>query len=124
MDLLLFQVKPCKSLWVGGISPSVSKDDLEEEFSKFGKIQDFRFLRERKTAFVDYYEMDDALQAKSMNGKRMGGSYLHVDYLRSQAPRKVSTLLTFIFVFFHELHQTFRGELCLLHLGAVFTRFN
>ncbi|EOA26552.1 hypothetical protein CARUB_v10022611mg [Capsella rubella] len=80
--------KPCKSLWVGGISPSVSKDDLEEEFSKFGKIEDFRFLRERKTAFIDYYEMDDALQAKSMNGKRMGGSYLRVDFLRSQAPRK------------------------------------
>ncbi|KAG7574751.1 RNA recognition motif domain [Arabidopsis suecica] len=80
--------KPCKSLWVGGIGPSVSKDDLEEEFSKFGKIEDFRFLRERKTAFIDYYEMDDALQAKSMNGKRMGGSFLRVDFLRSQAPRK------------------------------------
>ncbi|KFK37173.1 flowering time control protein fpa [Arabis alpina] len=80
--------KPCKSLWVGGISPSVSKDDLEAEFSQFGKIEDFRFLRERKTAFIDYYEMDDALQAKSMNGKRMGGSYLRVDFLRSQAPRK------------------------------------
>ncbi|VVB03244.1 unnamed protein product [Arabis nemorensis] len=80
--------KPCKSLWVGGINPSVSKDDLEAEFSKFGKIEDFRFLRERKTAFIDYYEMDDALQAKSMNGKRMGGSYLRVDFLRSQAPRK------------------------------------
>ncbi|KAL1191173.1 Flowering time control protein FPA [Cardamine amara subsp. amara] len=80
--------KPCKSLWVGGISPSVTKDELEEEFSKFGRIEDFRFLKDRKTAFIDYYEMDDALQAKSMNGKRMGGSYLRVDFLRSQAPRK------------------------------------
>lgn len=77
---------------MGGISPSVSKDELEAEFSKFGKIEDFRFLRERKTAFIDYYEMDDALQARSMNGKRIGGSYLRVDYLRSQAPRKVSIL--------------------------------
>jgi RNA recognition motif-containing protein len=73
---------------VGGIGPNVSKDDLEEEFSKFGKIEDFRFLRERKTAFIDYYEMDDALQAKSMNGKPMGGSFLRVDFLRSQAPKK------------------------------------
>ncbi|ESQ38962.1 hypothetical protein EUTSA_v10001307mg [Eutrema salsugineum] len=80
--------KPCKSLWVGGISPSVSKDDLEAEFRKFGEIEDFRFLRERKTAFIDYFEMEDALQARSMNGKRMGGSYLRVDFLRSQAPRK------------------------------------
>ncbi|KAL1189710.1 Flowering time control protein FPA [Cardamine amara subsp. amara] len=80
--------KPCKSLWVGGISPSVLKDDLEAEFSKFGKIEDFRFLRERKTAFIDFYEMDDAIQAKSLHGKRMGGSYLRVDFLRSQGPRK------------------------------------
>ncbi|CDY17927.1 BnaC04g02920D [Brassica napus] len=82
------RAKPCKSLWVGGISSSVSKDDLEEEFSKFGKIEDLRFLRERKTAFIDYYDIDAALQARNMNGTRMGGSYLRVDFLRSQAPRK------------------------------------
>ncbi|CAN8286658.1 unnamed protein product [Cochlearia groenlandica] len=80
--------KPCKSLWIGGISPSVSKDELESEFRKFGEIEDFRFLRERKTAFVDYFEVGDALQARSMNGKRIGGSYLRVDFLRSQGPRK------------------------------------
>ncbi|RID61184.1 hypothetical protein BRARA_E00354 [Brassica rapa] len=86
--VLSLQAKPCKSLWVGGISSSVSKDDLEEEFSKFGKIEDLRFLRERKTAFIDYYDIDAALQARNMNGQRMGGSYLRVDFLRSQAPRK------------------------------------
>lgn len=91
---VVLQAKPCKSLWVGGISSSVSKDHLEEEFSKFGKIEDLRFLRERKTAFIDYYDIDAALQARNMNGKRMGGSYLRVDFLRSQAPRKVSFLVT------------------------------
>ncbi|KAG7561450.1 RNA recognition motif domain [Arabidopsis thaliana x Arabidopsis arenosa] len=80
--------KPCKSLWVGGISPSVSKDDLEAEFRNFGKIEDFRFLRERKTAFIDFYNMEDAIEAKNMNGKRMGNSHLRVDFLRSQGPRK------------------------------------
>ncbi|KFK35180.1 hypothetical protein AALP_AA5G250300 [Arabis alpina] len=80
--------KPCKSLWVGGISPSVSKDELEAEFTKFGRIEDFRFLRDRKTAFIDFFDMDDAIQAKSMNGKRMGGSFLRVDFLRSQGPKK------------------------------------
>ncbi|CAH8356121.1 unnamed protein product [Eruca vesicaria subsp. sativa] len=80
--------KPCKSLWVGGISSSVSKEDLEDEFSQFGKIEDLRFLRERKTAFIDYYDIDSALRARNMNGKRLGGGYLRVDFLRSQAPRK------------------------------------
>lgn len=78
---------------MGGISPSVSKDELKAEFRKFGKIEDFRFLRDRKTAFIDFCDMDDALQAKSMNGKRIGGSFLRVDFLRSQGPRKVSILL-------------------------------
>ncbi|WZZ82252.1 hypothetical protein YC2023_102824 [Brassica napus] len=80
--------KPCKSLWVGGISSSVPKDVLEAEFRKFGEIESFRFLKDRKTAFIDYFDVDDAVQAKTMNGKRLGGSFLRVDFLRSQGPRK------------------------------------
>ncbi|KAJ0246642.1 RNA recognition motif domain-containing protein [Hirschfeldia incana] len=80
--------KPCKSLWVGGISSSVPKDVLEAEFKKFGEIESFRFLKDRKTAFIDFFDVDDAIQAKTMNGKRLGGSFLRVDFLRSQGPRK------------------------------------
>lgn len=81
--------KPCKNLWVGGISPSISKEELEEEFQKFGKIEDFKFLKERNTAFVEYMRLENAIQAaKSMNGKRMGGEQLRVDFLRSQPSRR------------------------------------
>ncbi|CAH8390231.1 unnamed protein product [Eruca vesicaria subsp. sativa] len=80
--------KPCKSLWVGGISSSVPKDVLEAEFRKFGEIESFRFLKDRKTAFIDFFDVEDAIQAKTMNGKRLGGSFLRVDFLRSQGPRK------------------------------------
>lgn len=85
------QAKPCKSLWVGGISPSVSKEELEEQFHRFGKIQEFKFLRERNTAYVDYFVIDDATEAlKNLNGLEVGGNLIRVDYLRSQASRKVS----------------------------------
>ncbi|KAJ0034484.1 hypothetical protein Pint_25851 [Pistacia integerrima] len=81
--------KPCKNLWVGGISPTVSKEELEEEFLKFGKIEDFKFLRDRNTAFVEYFRLEDASQAmKNMNGKQIGGEQIRVDFLRSQPSRR------------------------------------
>ncbi|KAL2530048.1 Flowering time control protein FPA [Forsythia ovata] len=81
--------KPCKSLWVAGISQSVSKEELEKEFSRFGKIQEFRFLRDRSTAYVNYIRLEDASQAlKSMNGKQIGGDQIRVDFLRSHSSRR------------------------------------
>ncbi|KAK6930536.1 RNA recognition motif domain [Dillenia turbinata] len=81
--------KQSKHLWVGGFGPSVTKEKLEEEFLRFGKIEDFKFLRDRNTAFVDYFRLEDASQAmKSMNGKRIGGDQIRVDYLRSQPSRR------------------------------------
>lgn len=80
--------KPCKSLWVSGINSAVSKEELEEEFSTFGKIEDFKFLRDRNTAYVDYLKLEDASEAlKGMNGKRIGGAHIRVDYLRSHSRR-------------------------------------
>lgn len=76
---------------MGGISPAVSREQLEEEFSKFGKIDDFKFLRDRNTAFVEYVRLEDASQAlRMMNGKRIGGDQIRVDFLRSQPVRRVS----------------------------------
>lgn len=73
---------------------------MEEEFQKFGKIEDFKFLKERNTAFVEYMRLENAIQAaKSMNGKRMGGEQLRVDFLRSQPSRRVSIhLCSFHFI--------------------------
>ncbi|KAK1411434.1 hypothetical protein QVD17_37983 [Tagetes erecta] len=80
--------RPCKTLWVSGINMSTSKEDLEQEFAKFGKIEDFKFLRDKNTAYIDYARLEDASKAlKTMNGKYKGGSVLRVDYLRSHSRR-------------------------------------
>ncbi|KAI3797972.1 hypothetical protein L1987_33237 [Smallanthus sonchifolius] len=80
--------RPCKTLWVSGISMSTSKEDLEKEFSKFGKIEDFKFLRDKNTAYIDYARLEDASKAlKMMHGKYKSGSVLRVDYLRSHSKR-------------------------------------
>ncbi|XP_027356645.1 flowering time control protein FPA-like isoform X2 [Abrus precatorius] len=82
--------KPCKQLWVGGISPAVTKDELEAEFRKFGKIEDFKFFRDRNTACVEFFNLEDATQAmKIMNGKRIGGEHIRVDFLRSHSTKKL-----------------------------------
>lgn len=84
---------------MGGISPTVSKEELEEAFLKFGKIEDFKFLRDRNTAFVEYLRLDDASQAmRNMNGKRLGGDQIRVDFLRSQPSRRVSLVFRTLFV--------------------------
>ncbi|XP_078441069.1 flowering time control protein FPA-like [Wolffia australiana] len=79
--------KPCKLLWIGGISPSVTKEQLEGEVSKFGKIEDHKFNRERNSALIDFFKVDDAAAAlKNMDGKELGGEKLRVDYLRTSPP--------------------------------------
>ncbi|KAI3795089.1 hypothetical protein L1987_37733 [Smallanthus sonchifolius] len=80
--------RPCKTLWVSGISMSTSKEDLEKEFFKFGKIEDFKFLRDKNTAYIDYARLEDASKAlKMMHGKYKSGSVLRVDYLRSHSKK-------------------------------------
>lgn len=81
--------RPCKTLWASGISNSISKENLEQEFSKFGKIEDFKFLRDKNTAYIDYARLEDASKAlKMMHGKYRGGSVLRVDYLRSNSKKE------------------------------------
>lgn len=90
VDQFCFQARPSKLLWVGGISPAVSKEYLKQEFLKFGKIEDFVFNRERNTASMEFLALEDALEAmKNMNGKRMGGDQIRVDFLRSHTLRRV-----------------------------------
>lgn len=81
--------KPCKSLWVAGISKSVSKEELEDLFKGFGTIQEYKFIRDRNTAYIDFARLEDAAEAlKNMNGKKFGGEQIRVDYLRSQPTRR------------------------------------
>lgn len=78
--------KPCKCLWVTGISKYVAKEALRDEFSKFGEIEEFKFQWDKNAAIVDYFRLEDATKAlEAMNGKKKRGTTMHVDYLRSQS---------------------------------------
>lgn len=76
---------------MGGFSPSTTKGELENEFLKFGKIEDFKFFWDRNSALVEYVKLEDASQAlKGLNGKQIGGAMIRVDFLRLQTSRRVS----------------------------------
>ncbi|TVU01431.1 hypothetical protein EJB05_53107 [Eragrostis curvula] len=74
-----------RNLWVGGISPSISKEELEEEFQKFGKIEGVAFSQDQTSAYIDFEKLEDAISAhRSLNGKSLGGTELCVDFQRSK----------------------------------------
>jgi len=84
------QAAQSRHLWVGGISQNVSKEQIEGEFRKHGILEDFKLLRERNCAFVDYVNIEDAVSAvEALNRTRIGGEELRVDYGRSQSSKRV-----------------------------------
>ncbi|KAH7424540.1 hypothetical protein KP509_11G013200 [Ceratopteris richardii] len=84
--------KPSKHLWIGNISSSVTKEQLEAEFKRFGSLEDVRILRERNCAFVDFTRTDDAVAAfENMNKKLFGTEELCVEYVKSQLHLKKDT---------------------------------
>lgn len=91
------QPRAAKQIWVGGFNTSITKEQLEDEFSKFGKIEDYKFFRDRNSAIIEYHKLEDAIAAhKNMKGKRLAGELLCVDFLRSLPPRRVSTLYSLV----------------------------
>ena len=90
--LYCFQAKPCRNLWISNICSSVTKEQLEAEFKRFGVVEDLRFLRDRSCAFVDFTKTDDAICAlESLNRKKLGKEELHIEYGRStQQSKKVN----------------------------------
>ncbi|KAG6550053.1 hypothetical protein Mapa_008567 [Marchantia paleacea] len=81
--------KPSRHLWVGGIGSTVTRELIEGEFKRFGMMEDFKFLRDRNCAFVDYVKIEDAIAAvDSLNRKRLGDEELRVDFGRSQPPKR------------------------------------
>ncbi|CAK9229092.1 unnamed protein product [Sphagnum troendelagicum] len=79
-----------RHLWVGGIGQNVTKEQIEVEFKRFGLLEDFKLLRERSCAFVDYVRMEDAVAAvEALNRKRIGEDTLRVDFGKSSTQKRV-----------------------------------
>lgn len=71
----------------------MSKEQIEGEFRKYGVLEDFKVARERNCAFVEYANIEDAVNAlEALNRTRIGGVELRVDCGRSQPSKRVRYL--------------------------------
>jgi len=74
---------PTKSLWIGNIPASLSPSELEKKFAKFGSIESARLLSHKTCGFINFENLDDAIQAKEkMNGLEINGTAIKVSYAK------------------------------------------
>ncbi len=76
-------------LYVGELSDSVKKSDLETEFGRFGKLREVWVAHNPPGfAFIDFVNRSDTLRAmRQMNGKHYCGSKLRVEFAKSSGRR-------------------------------------
>ncbi|ORY22709.1 ARM repeat-containing protein, partial [Neocallimastix californiae] len=77
------ETTPTKSLWIGNIPASLSPSDLEKKFANFGSIESARLLSHKTCGFINFENLDDAIQAKEkMNGLEINGTAIKVSYAK------------------------------------------
>jgi RNA recognition motif-containing protein len=82
-----------RSVWVGQLSSTASKEALLNAFSKFGHILNVRITSNKSCAFVDFYNIQHAIKAKnSMNGVKVAGSIIKTGYARGPKGQQSSFL--------------------------------
>jgi RNA-binding protein 15 len=77
------RIIPTNCAWVGGIGPWLTKQELQQKFSKFGKIARFVWPREADYAYILYDNVQNATDAvQHMRGFMFDGTNvrLRMDY--------------------------------------------
>ncbi|CAO3631121.1 unnamed protein product [Cunninghamella blakesleeana] len=65
---------PSRSLWIGNLDTNnIGLENLLTLFSQYGAVENVRILPERDCAFVNFVQMEDAIQAKEMIMNQMNG---------------------------------------------------
>lgn len=82
-------------LYVGGLPFSTTEDELQDEFSKHGKVASAKIIVDRDTnrskgfGFVEFENEDEGKAAESaMNGTDFGGRSITVNEARPMKPRE------------------------------------
>lgn len=72
-----------RSVWVGQLSSTITKEALLSAFMRFGPIETIRITGNRSCAFIDFCSLECAIKAKnSMNGYKLAGSIIKTGYAR------------------------------------------
>ncbi|GIY34858.1 RNA-binding protein Rsf1 [Caerostris extrusa] len=78
------------SVYVGGLSADIQKEDLEREFGKYGTLTKVWVARNPPGfAFIEFEDDQEASEAiKEMNGATINGSEIRVDLSRGRGGRR------------------------------------
>jgi len=69
------------SVFVGKLSGRMRNSELEDEFSRFGRIKDLDFRKDRGFAFITYSSSDAAKDAiRKMDDRKINGYRIVVEY--------------------------------------------
>jgi protein JSN1 len=73
-------------LWIGNIDTLTTTESMvKSEFIKFGLIENVKILPEKQCAFVNYYELNSALEAKRvMSGQLFRGRQLRINFGKTE----------------------------------------
>ncbi|CAO3617139.1 unnamed protein product [Cunninghamella echinulata] len=75
---------PSRALWLGNINPSVSVNDLMQQFSLYGQVESARILSDKECGFVNFINVESAIAAKNdletRLGSKLAGTSVRVGY--------------------------------------------
>eukprot|EP01120_Amphizonella_sp_Union-15-10_P012438 TRINITY_DN5519_c0_g2_i1.p1 TRINITY_DN5519_c0_g2~~TRINITY_DN5519_c0_g2_i1.p1 ORF type:complete len:639 (+),score=147.82 TRINITY_DN5519_c0_g2_i1:61-1977(+) len=72
---------PCRNLWLGNVDPSTTEDQIRSTFIQFGSIEKIRVLPGKNCAFVNFADLNAALEAKKrMQGHVLNGRNLKINF--------------------------------------------
>lgn len=78
------QALPSRALWLGNINPSVSVNDLIQQFSMYGHVESARILSDKECGFVNFANVESAIAAKNdletRLGSKLAGTSVRVGY--------------------------------------------
>ena len=75
-------------LYVGNLSYSVTKTELEELFLDYGEVRDIKVIEGKGFGFVEMSSQADAQSAKDgLDGKDFKGRALRIDEARPPKPK-------------------------------------
>lgn len=75
-------------LYVGNLSYSVNKEQLEELFSNYGEVMQVNIIEGKGFGFVEMSNQSEALKAKeALNGSEFGGRNLRVNEALPSRPK-------------------------------------
>ena len=88
------QEGPSRALWLGNIPTSTTVSSLQVIFSKFGKIESTRVLVHKNCGFVNFENVESAIQAKNeANGTEIfpGAGPIRIGYAKAPSASHVGT---------------------------------